>query len=281
MKVILNNVSVKPNRANVSGLLMILALFFTHTIVVAQTFILYQLPADAGYSGQKLNKELAPLKSLADVEKTVRVRIPKFTGELIVLCHIKGSLPFMWIMTDAKKISRFQAPILGDQPGPLINYSDLEKVYFKDTIIVLDSLLIDITQAVDFTRYNFNDFYFRMLNSKPTADSATSKIYRVPTNQYKKLNIRQELFGPDAREYISVEVFNVLLPDKIYGRCIIYFPSQAFKNDLLKKARFLRDNAGFTLPDITGVISIDLQRRGTLYYKPLLNWLRTELATRN
>jgi len=242
----------------------------------AQSYILYQLPANTGYSWQKLNDEIRPLKTLNQVQSVILSRVPDFKGECIVIVDPKGAPPYLWILNENKQAVEFKAPIMDKPPGELKNLKDLGPAYFKDTLIVMDSVLVDITQAADFSNYNYNQFYFTTSFPK----SKTKKIYRIPNNQYKKLNVKASIFPKDTREFIDVELYNELLPDKQYGKCYLFFPSEAFKADLLMKARFLRDHAGFTLPDIVAVESIDLQRRGTIYYKSLYNWLARNLTNK-
>jgi hypothetical protein len=249
---------------------------FSSGNLCAQTFVLYQLPANATYGWQQLNNEIRPLKTIKQVENVILSRIPDFKGECIVIVDPKGAPPYLWILNENKQATEFKAPIMDKPPGELKNLKDLGPAYFKDTLVVLDSVLVDITVAADFSNYNYNQFYFTTSLPK----SKTKKIYRIPNNQYKKLDIKASIFPKDTREFIDVELYNELLPDKQYGKCYLFFPSPAFKADLLMKAKLLRDNAGFTLPDIVAVISIDLQRRGTIYYKPLYNWLARQLTNK-
>jgi hypothetical protein len=247
---------------------------------IGQSSTVYQLPGGSQEQQQQLHNEIKKAKSIAEIQRVVNSRLPPTKGELMILFDPQGGEPFFWILDEKRKAVELHVKMAQKAEPELHSVNDLGKIYFTDTLIIIDTLLIDLARAKEVRDYDSTKFYFQVKSPKPVEgkDNAgkMSNKYKIPLNQYQKLLFKRNVFENLPGDFFAVELYHENHPDKLLAKSAIFFPSAETKARLLRNAIFLKSN-GYTLPDITSVVSMDLDRFGHVSYRLLLNWLQSNL----
>src|SRR5829696_6302262 len=110
-------------------------------------FQVIHLPRKAGYSKEKLNNELAPLKDKEAVKKLLRFKNFPSQTTLVLQVNRPGGLSTYWtINTSAPSDKEDSRIILQSRDNSSTRFYKLSEFgpFFKDTVAVIDTLAIEI-----------------------------------------------------------------------------------------------------------------------------------------
>ena len=243
------------------------------TVMAQITLPLFQvihLPRKAGYSKEKLNTELAPLKDKEAVKKLLRYKnFPAETTLVLQVARPGGVVTYWTLNTSAPTDKEEARIILQSRDNESTRFYKLGgfKTFFKDTVAVLDTLSIELLIHDD----AYPDDGYRLSLSCGKGLS----VAPIPLHD-GKLMFTQALAQPCAGQGFAATIYNRNNLGRMLAQCRLYFLTPDDKERLLSIAVATRqqDAAAADKDMAATVYGYALNHYGHIAFPQLFHWLQ-------
>lgn len=198
-------------------------------------FQVIHLPRKAGYSKQKLNTELAALKSKDAVKKLLKSKNFPAQTSIVIYINRPANGSAYWTLNTSSPTDREDSQIiLQSRGGTATKFYTLGefKDFFKDSLALIDTLQLELfirDEAYPDNRYVLSSFCGKTAGKK-----------KIPFEE-GKLIFTPSLLS-DCKDAIpSISIYNENNSQRILASCRLAFLTAEQKETLLSMAVFIKD----------------------------------------